>query len=486
MLTHNIKIQGPSDSESDNGFGAHMMIKENAKAYISHIELFRVGQKSIMGRYPFHWHLLADGGNGQYIEHSSVHKSFNRAITIHGTHQTLVDDNVCYSHIGHGIFLEDGSEENNTIRGNFVLHTMRPVQGEELTPSDNQFAKIQNQTPASFWITNPKNIFSDNVAAGTEGTGFWFAFPQSPMGLSANDSRFDNIEPYKNPLLLFKDNTAHSCSNGIDVFDQLSPQHEINTNGGWEHSGDHIIENCLFYANDLAIYTGVGKRDVVEVNTENLIFKNNVLVENIIGVMFASYSILKSSVIVSSTSLELLPSIVDRYAYQLYDGAGQVIDSYFVGWNGANTYLLRNGGAQSKHPNHNFKGNTADFSPNFSLLNYDLGVPDSDTTQGTLYHSRKWLVVIREDGGICGTAGSIVSNHPFLLVGDEALLPNSTNVHLSAHKFALSDTQHPGASNTSYPNVTMTRSGNEANTESVYCPADFEKKNLDVIKFQLL
>ncbi|WP_410963964.1 hypothetical protein, partial [Salmonella sp. SAL4448] len=43
-----------------------------------------------------------------------------------------------------------------------------------LIPSDN--------TVSSFWITNPDNIYRDNVAAGSDSTGFWFAFPEHPTG----------------------------------------------------------------------------------------------------------------------------------------------------------------------------------------------------------------------------------------------------------------------------------------------------------------
>jgi hypothetical protein len=35
---------------------------------------------------------------------------------------------------------------------------------------------------SSFWITNPDNIYRDNVAAGSDSTGFWFAFPEHPTG----------------------------------------------------------------------------------------------------------------------------------------------------------------------------------------------------------------------------------------------------------------------------------------------------------------
>jgi hypothetical protein len=69
-----------------------------------------MGQKAIMGRYPIHWHLVTDQAQGQYVRNSSIHHSFNRAVTIHGTDYITVEDNFCYDHIGHGIFLENGAE----------------------------------------------------------------------------------------------------------------------------------------------------------------------------------------------------------------------------------------------------------------------------------------------------------------------------------------------------------------------------------------
>ncbi len=34
-----------------------------------------------------------------------------------------VTDSVCYDHVGHGFFLEDGNEEGNLLRGNLGLGT---------------------------------------------------------------------------------------------------------------------------------------------------------------------------------------------------------------------------------------------------------------------------------------------------------------------------------------------------------------------------
>ena len=42
---------------------------------------------------------------------------FSRFVTIHGTHEAIVKDNVGYNCVGHGYFLEDGYEEQNHILG---------------------------------------------------------------------------------------------------------------------------------------------------------------------------------------------------------------------------------------------------------------------------------------------------------------------------------------------------------------------------------
>jgi G8 domain/Right handed beta helix region len=246
LLSKSIKVQGDASSEME-GFGAHIMIHTEGKARVENTELYRMGQQGILARYPFHWHLLEEKGQGQYFKGNSVHRSFNRGITIHGTESTVVENNFFYDHIGHGLFLEDGSERFNVIRGNVVLLTKRPVAGEELIPSDNEANEVQNRTPASYWITNPNNIFENNVAAGTQGTGFWFAMPQSPMAFSAVIPRFQNIEPYKEPLGKFYGNKAHSCVSGFDIFDQLTAKHALARNGAWQRTDLRLMEACIWW-----------------------------------------------------------------------------------------------------------------------------------------------------------------------------------------------------------------------------------------------
>jgi hypothetical protein len=470
LLTRNVTIQGDAQSEN-NGFGGHIMAMMNSTINASNIELYRMGQKAKLGRYPWHWHLLHEFGTGQYFKNSSVHRSFNRAITIHGTSYVNVENNFFYDHIGHGVFLEDGSERYNTIKNNVVLLTKRPIKGQELTPSDNELNQLQNRTPSSYWITNPNNIFEGNVAAGTQGTGYWFALPRSPMGDSANDSRFTGIEPYKEPLGLFKNNKAHSCMNGFDIFDQLNPDHSLRTNAGWQNSELHLMEDCTWYANNLGLYSGIGGGVGDKITyAANLIFSNNVIVDNQVAIQFASYSQVQESVIVANSGNGILSGLTELY--RIYDGAGQIRDCHLVGWNKSGVDYLKDGGAATKHTNHRISGITTDdgMPPVLKLRNYDIPISNSNFTPQSLSHTRVWNIVLYdEDGSFSGRPeSSIVGNHPMLLVGDEYQHSNWVNAYRSPHKFALIILQSDGTPRANSPNVTCTRTKTGTPTESYY------------------
>jgi len=459
LLSHTIKIQGDASGESA-GFGGHIMAMMNSTLVASNIELYRMGQKAKLGKYPWHWHLLHEFGKGQYIKNSSIHQSFNRAITIHGTSYTTLDNNFIYDHIGHGVFLEDGTERFNVIKNNVALLTKKPIKGEEVTPSDNQLNEVQNRTPATYWITNPNNTFQNNVAAGTLGTGYWFAFPQKPMGDSASDPRFNGIEPYKEPLGLFKGNKTHSSTSGVDVFDQLTADHSILSNRGWKNSSKHLIENCTWYSNKLGIYSGlgnlVGDRYVF---TANLIFQNNILIDNETAIQFASFTQVQESVIVADSGTGILTA--NKRLYRMYDGAGQIRDSHLVGWNSGKETLLSSGGAATKNTNHRFSGITTASNriPYVGLPDYDVAIKNNDTRPQNPSHPRNWItVVLDEDGSLTGKPNtSIVSNHPFMLVGDENKPSHWIRAFMSPHKFVSSVLRFPGLSTSNIPNITCRR-----------------------------
>ena len=236
LLTRNIKIQASADAEQ-SFFGGHIMAMPSSHMYVEGVELFRMGQNLTLARYPIHWHLVGDA-NGQYIKNASIHDTYNRCVTVHGTNNLLVENNVTYNTVGHCFFLEDGIEHGNQFVHNLAIqikcHTSKPcaptnlaANGERppsapgsprqnvqqskdvLLPSDN--------TVSAFWITNPDNSFIDNVTAGSDATGFWFSLPWHPQGQFAGTEISKTIWPRRTPLRAFRGNVSHSNFDGFMI-----------------------------------------------------------------------------------------------------------------------------------------------------------------------------------------------------------------------------------------------------------------------------
>lgn len=158
-------MQGDADSRRLQ-FGAHIMMHAPGTAtnmQLQQVEVREAGQAFRLGRYPVHLHM--NGAKPDtYVVGCAIHHTYNRALTMHGTNETLIKDNVAFDSMGHQFFVEDGSEALNTFDGNLGILAR---QSHALLSTD--------VTPANFWITNPNNTVINNVAAGsTAGYGFWY------------------------------------------------------------------------------------------------------------------------------------------------------------------------------------------------------------------------------------------------------------------------------------------------------------------------
>lgn len=121
-------------------------ILEDVVGRLSFIEVTHAGQSFRVGRYPIHFHIGGDQTGKSYVRGCSIHRTFNRAITMHGTNGLLVEHNVAYDNKGHAYFLEDGVEVNNIIQYNLAV----------FTKSHTSLLNV-DQTPAAYWIVNPQN-----------------------------------------------------------------------------------------------------------------------------------------------------------------------------------------------------------------------------------------------------------------------------------------------------------------------------------------
>ena len=311
LLTRNIRVQASEDSEQTY-FGGHIMAMAGSEMYVSSVELTRMGQHLTLARYPIHWHVIGEGA-GQYVRNAAIHDTFSRCVTVHGTNNLRVENNVTFNTVGHCFFLEDGIETGNQFIHNLGIqtkcHPTLPCEPTNLAPfkvdggknfqtagqgSKNILIPSDN-TASTFWITNPDNIYRDNVAAGSDQIGFWIALPEHPTGAFEGAEVSKNTWPRRTTLREFKGNVAHSNFDGLmgdrgprpdgtfataghialaDPADANSPQVE------------RVIEDFTSYKN---------RNGGLWVRGEMTLFKNLKLADNAIGYTHASANLGRSA-----------------------------------------------------------------------------------------------------------------------------------------------------------------------------------------------
>ena len=398
LLTRNIAIQG--DSQSTGGFGGHTIVLQGGVAHIEGVTFLRMGQAGHVARYPMHWHVAGDV-SGQYVRDASIWKTNNRCLTIHGTDNATAQRNVCYDHLGHGYFLEDGSESGNTLERNLGLSSRVPSLAVRILPSD--------ATPATFWITNPDNTFRGNAAAGSVAFGFWFALPASPTGLSTGQPDLPRVTP----LRLFIDNVAHSNRQpGLQV-DQ-GPKSDLTTEvtsytprvgavaGGASAPG---------YFQNFAGWKHSGR--AVWIRGSGLFLDGAVLADNQQGATFANGSIMLQNSVVVGESENLTPAPNPSFpirGFEFYDGtngASNVVFANFVSRPG------RLASALGYNRSDGFPISQQNFAAAVQLVNANAVYFDNP---GATRDGDKSSLFVDSDGTVTGTSGtSVVANNPFLV-----------------------------------------------------------------------
>ena len=121
LLTRNVRIQASPDAEQ-SFLGGHVMAMVTSKMFVEGVEFNRMGQNLTLARYPIHWHLVGEA-KGQYVRNSAIHDTYNRCVTVHGTNDLRVENNVTYNTVGHCFFLADGIEHGNEFIHNLAIQT---------------------------------------------------------------------------------------------------------------------------------------------------------------------------------------------------------------------------------------------------------------------------------------------------------------------------------------------------------------------------
>ena len=311
LLTRNIKVQASADAEQSFK-GGHIMAMVTSKMFVSGVELNRMGQNLELARYPMHWHLVGDGGKGQYIKNAAIHDTYNRCVTVHGTHNLRVENNVTFNTVGHCFFMEDGIERGNEFVRNLAIqtkcHTSKPCvptnlaaagestearqagaasgqqSKEVLLPSDN--------TVSSFWITNPDNTYRDNVAAGSDANGYWMSLPEHPNGAFEGTDQSKTTWPRRTPFREFKGNVAHSNYDGFMFDRNINANNTFGVTGnshtGLENPADPNSKVLVSVFEDLTAYKN--RNGGIWGRGEAHLFRNVKFADNAIGFTHASGS----------------------------------------------------------------------------------------------------------------------------------------------------------------------------------------------------
>jgi hypothetical protein len=252
LLSRNIRIVSEGDafgqpfpSGPGQYFGGHTIARQGFTAFqVQGVEFYQLGQGGRVSHYPVHFHMARATPPDTFVQDCSVHDSMTRWVTMHATHGVTLARNVGYLSIGHGYYLEDGTEIENEYFSNIgifaraaVDNVQNPRQvpgilsapdriGQEVVPYHTDF-----DHPAVFWITNAYNDFQYNMAVGAGACGacFWLV-PASTSGLS----RHQHWESYASiqatpdraataPLKSFRGNYCSSAMNSFNVVGNTSP-----------------------------------------------------------------------------------------------------------------------------------------------------------------------------------------------------------------------------------------------------------------------
>jgi hypothetical protein len=180
-LTRNVVVE----SADPDGIRGHTMFHRHSAGAISYAEFRHLGKRDELGRYSIHFHLCGDTMRGSSVIGASIWDSHNRWITVHGTNALVIRDCVGFKSVGHGYFLEDGTEVNNILDHNLAALV---VPGKT---QKNQVVPFDLNRGAGFWWANCQNSFTRNVAVECAEYGYRFDCKRA--------DGYDPIRPVRQP-----------------------------------------------------------------------------------------------------------------------------------------------------------------------------------------------------------------------------------------------------------------------------------------------
>ena len=358
LVTRDVTIQGDVDfdpgkpiNDQTDTYGGHIMVMNGADLHLSGAELAFMGQEGALGRYPVHAHELGDTGSF-VVENNSIHHSFHKGVTVHGTNNAVVDNNVIYEVNEQGIFLEESGSDS--LITNNVISTVRSI--------DNETAGV--------WIETSGQVIQNNTIVGVDGNGAeWERTVDS------------NPENFKGNTIQSVNNALASSQGALGDIKGVTPT-EYDT-------ADHIA------VSDVSIgWVDIG---VWEQRGQGMHVEDAVIVEALRGTRMRKDQSLEDAVIVGDTGLFADSDDYDVDGHQIYDGPSALSDVTFHNFNGGDEAIAQSNSVEPML-SHAYDGvafvNTADENQ------MDLG------KVGQIGHAYKIVGAVDIDGSITGVAGA--------------------------------------------------------------------------------
>ena len=206
LLTRSISIVGEKDAYMETFpdavvppdpkhpsyiFGGHVVIRQGfQQVQIQGVQFYHLGQGGRIGHYPVHFHMARKVPDGTFVKDSTIWDSMTRWIVVHATQGVMLARNVGYRSIGHGYFLEDGTETDNQLYSNLGVSAIAAVNdaaNDRQVPGIFAYYQTTNgvgippvpyqtdiNNPTIFWSLNGWNDWEYNLAAGAETCGLCY------------------------------------------------------------------------------------------------------------------------------------------------------------------------------------------------------------------------------------------------------------------------------------------------------------------------
>jgi cell migration-inducing and hyaluronan-binding protein len=192
-VTYGCKRKGIDHATPTYSMGGQMVIRQGFRElHVQGVEFKQMGVGGRMGHYPVHFHMARRVPDETWIKDSSVNESMTRWIVLHGTLGVTLQRDVGWKSIGHGFFVEDGTETDNKFYADLGVFARAAVEGPDnprkipgILAENGVGVKFALQpwvgrsdvmNPTTFWIANGWNDFVGNMAVstGTCGSCYWY------------------------------------------------------------------------------------------------------------------------------------------------------------------------------------------------------------------------------------------------------------------------------------------------------------------------